>query len=101
LEDVGGFFKRTLSGSYYETKNNFSLNQKQKIMNYLYYKNTVDLDRSKLFTYLNAKDEGTKESIQNRVEHLKEMKQFNRAYFIYNLGQCQNRLRTLGIFSMK
>jgi len=98
FDDLGGFFKNTLIGKYYESKNNFSFNQKQKILSYLYFKNSVDLDKSRMFTYINVKDEGTKESIQNRIDHLKEMKQYNRSYFIYNMAQCQNRLRTTGTF---
>jgi len=97
VTDISDFIKRTL-GESYESKNNYSFTQKQKIMGYIYFKNNTDLQKAKMFTYLNIKAGNTRESIQNRIDHLNEMKDYNRAYFIYNLARCQNRLRTTGNF---
>ncbi len=83
-------------GVNYEPKNNFSFTQKQKIISYMYFKNNSDLQKGRIFTYLNVETQNTKESIQNRIDHLKEMKEYNRTYFVYNLARCQNRLRTIG-----
>jgi len=65
-------------------------------MSYMYFKNNIDLQKPRMFTYLDVKAGNTKASIQNRIDHLNELKDFNRAYFIYNLAQCQNRLRMAG-----
>jgi len=97
VDDIADFVKRTITmGGEYESKNNFSFTQKQKILSYIYFKNNHDLQKSRMFTYLNVKAGNTKESIQNRIDHLNEMKDYNRAFFIYNLARCQNRLRNTG-----
>jgi len=95
VDDLANFVRRTMGVSY-NPKNNFSFTQKQKIMGYMYFKNNVDLQKSRMFTYLDVKAGNSKASIQTRIDHLNEMKDYNRAYFIYNLAQCQNRLRMVG-----
>lgn len=95
IDDIATFVRRTI-GTSYEPKNNFSFTQKQKVMGYIYFKNNEDLAKSRMFTYLDVKAGTTKDSIQKRIDHLNEMKDYNRAYYIYNLAKCQNRLRTNG-----
>ena len=90
-----GFFG-TLFGGPYVPQNDFAFSQKQQILSYLYYKNAVQKEKKKHFTYLTYDKSETKEEIQTRIEHLKEMREYNKMILISDLGTCQSRIRMLG-----
>ena len=90
-----GFFG-TLFGGSYVPQNDFSFTQKQKILGYLYYKNVFDMEKKKHFTYLTYDKSETPEEIRTRIQHLKEMREYNKMMLISDLAICQNRIRWLG-----
>ena len=97
--DIKSFFKR-IFGTNYIPQNDFSYNQKQKILEYIYFKNNVDMAKPRVFSHLRVENNNTKESIENRIQHYNEMKDYNRSFFIYNLAKCQNRINYTGIFNL-
>ena len=86
-----------LFGSSYDPKNNYSVNQKLKIVKYLYFKNYLDLSKEKIFTYLSVEKKDDKESIEKRIFHLKELKEYNRNTFLLDIHKSHNRIIYTGI----
>ena len=95
LGEFGSFFRRVFGGSYVP-QNDFSYTQKQQILGYLYEKNNLDMSKKSHFTYLNYESVATEDEIKKRLEHLEQMRQYNRMFMISDLCQAQNRIRLTG-----
>ncbi|KAL4504073.1 hypothetical protein ABPG72_022703 [Tetrahymena utriculariae] len=100
LGDIKSFFKGII-GDDYEPKNNFSFSQKQKILNYLYFRNKADMESP--LKYKSAYG-GIEEqdmyiyTLENRIQGINKLKFDNRVLYINQVAQCQNRIRFNGFF---
>lgn len=89
-----------LFGKYYKKKNNFSFKQKQTILNYLFYKNLIDLSKTKVKSYENVELNSMK-YYENQINKLEEIKQHNRMFLISNSLSCYKRIGYLGFIFKK
>ena len=97
--DINRFLDRFL-GERYVAKNNFSHKQKNNIIAYLYFKNSLDLmkPKQKFYTETQLSDNMTKDDIQNYLNNLKEIENYNRIFLITSFYECQKRVAQTGFY---
>ena len=95
--DINHFLDRFL-GERYIPKNNFSHKQKNNILSYLYQKNFFDLRKpqQKFYKENELSETMTKEEIQNFLNNLKEIENYNRVFLITSICECQKRVAQTG-----
>ena len=99
FRDINHFLDRFL-GERYIPKNNFSHKQKNSILSYLYQKNFLELRKpqQKFYKETQLSETMTKEEIQNFLNNLKEVENYNRVFLITSICECQKRVAQTGFF---